>query len=448
MAEVPKITIVIKTLKAQRHNLEVVLEQNVADLKKQIETQLSLGQAGAMKLIHHGKILKDDQLLSSINLKEGDFVVLMTTKKKKSAKQTAVSTQPQPTQPPAATNNANANTQPANTSSTQPQQPQQAAPPAASSGDNSNMSGASALVPPNQLSTAVQNLMNMGFPEAECRAALAAAFNNPDRAVEYLINGIPDSARRMVQQPPPQQQQQQQQAPSGGPSGPSSGPGPAVSGGMGAPPAGNTVQSILQSLLQNPQLLNSILQEIQRIRPQEYEAIMVGFNNQSNPQQSLQRFAALMADTEVLQHIVNVLIQMVSNGGSGGAPGGPRVQRVSVNQEELDQIRRLAETTNLSQEEALRLFLRAGRNAELAASLIFEAQASGGMGLFGAAPQQNANQQSGGPAENANANPVQANNANASENMEVEENANNDANSNNNGDNTDPNAGANSGDTS
>merc|ERR1719173_142764 len=135
---------------------------------------------------------------------------------------------------------------------------------------------------------------------------------------------------------------------------------------------------------------------------------------------------------------------MVSNGGSSGAPRG--VQRVSVNQEELDQIRRLAETTNLSQEEALRLFLRAGRNAELAASLIFEAQASGGMGLFGAAPQQNANQQSGGPAENAN--PVQANNANASENMEVEENSNNDANSNNNGDNTDPNAGANSGDTS
>ena len=56
---------------------------------------------------------------------------------------------------------------------------------------------------------------------------------------------------------------------------------------------------IVCELLQNPQLLNSILQEIQRIRPQEYEAIMVGFNNQSNPQQSLQRFAALMADTEV-----------------------------------------------------------------------------------------------------------------------------------------------------
>merc|ERR1719204_2886360 len=36
-----------------------------------------------MKLIHHGKILKDDQVLSSVGLKKDDFVVLMTAKKKK-----------------------------------------------------------------------------------------------------------------------------------------------------------------------------------------------------------------------------------------------------------------------------------------------------------------------------------------------------------------------------
>ncbi len=40
---------------------------------------------------------------------------------------------------------------------------------------------------------ALQSLINMGFPESECRAALIAAMGNPHLASEFLLTGIPSS---------------------------------------------------------------------------------------------------------------------------------------------------------------------------------------------------------------------------------------------------------------
>lgn len=50
------------------------------------------------------------------------------------------------------------------------------------------MASASNVVLGDKFNQTVEEICKMGFPKEEVVKALKAAFNNPDRAIEYLIN--------------------------------------------------------------------------------------------------------------------------------------------------------------------------------------------------------------------------------------------------------------------
>jgi UV excision repair protein RAD23 len=142
-----------------------------------------------MKLIHSGKVLRDEQKLEECNLKPTDFLVCMITKAKKTAAVPVSTAAAVADVAPPDAINAKSTTAVAATA------PSAAAAPASATSTVTTVT--TAPPPPTTRSQpefpleVVASLTSMGFPEAEARACLAASNGNPDLAVEFLMNGIP-----------------------------------------------------------------------------------------------------------------------------------------------------------------------------------------------------------------------------------------------------------------
>lgn len=280
-----------------------------------------------------------------------------------------------------------------------PPQPVAAAAPAQAEGGGFN--DPSAMLMGSRNESSMREMEAMGFERPEIERAMRAAYFNPDRAIEYLLSGIPENlqAEQRQREAQSQQQQQQQAAAPPAPAAPAAGNnppaaeatadepvnlfeaaaaaqgqgqrggaargGPGAGAGLGAAQAGQgggvnmdvlrnspQFQSLRQLVQQNPAMLEPLLQQIAEGNPQL--AQMIG----QNQEQFLQLLSEDIGGDAI--------------GGMGDAgPLPPGAVPISVTEEERDAIERLCRL-GFSRDQVIQAYFACDKNEELAANFLFE----------------------------------------------------------------------------
>ncbi|XP_075159268.1 UV excision repair protein RAD23 homolog B [Haematobia irritans] len=287
----------IKTLDQKTFYVDFDESKTVWDLKAHLHKLPEVGvQPELQQLIYAGRVLDNDNVLKTYSIDERKFLVVMAKKVQAPAPpQAAKESEKEAAKPAAAT-----------TTSSKPSEQSAAgsASPAAASQPKTDekpkekettpVAGAAAVTGTSSATTAssgaasestpaareeqsasnlmdimdvsptaaanesmVREIMSMGYPESDVRRALFASFNNPDRAIEYLIEGIPDIREIMGGAP---------QASI-----------PTVNPPTGAPAAGTNPLNFLREdprfsqmrrvIRQRPELLSSVLSRIGETNP-------------------------------------------------------------------------------------------------------------------------------------------------------------------------------------
>ncbi|KAI1867040.1 hypothetical protein JX265_007616 [Neoarthrinium moseri] len=380
--------VTFKDLKQQKFTLDVEPTDLVSAVKQRISDEKGWDPK-SQKLIYSGKILKDEDTIETYKIEEKGFVVCMVNKPKPAPAAAASSSANVPQTPAAARTTATPAAPPAPAhSSTAPAAPATPTP----AGTGAAAPAASNLNDPNAMAMGadregiIANMEAMGFERAQIDAAMRAAFFNPDRAVEYLLNGIPESARQPAQpqggapaaQAPAASAQtaaapaeggddgsvnlfdlaaQQGRGGSRGAGGNTGGAGAAAAAAAAAGAAGQgglgnleflrgnaQFQQLRQVVQQQPQMLEPILQQLGAGNPQLAQLIS------ANPEQFLNLLGEETDDDAALP---------------------PGVQAISVTEEEREAIERLCRL-GFDRDQAIQAYFACDKNEELAANFLFD----------------------------------------------------------------------------
>jgi len=271
----------------------------------------------------------------------------------------------------------------------------------------------------NRSDSAIREMEAMGFERPDIERALRAAYYNPDRAIDYLLNGIPESIQA-EQRAAQQQQQQQAQGPTSPPAagaqtgttpaqpaapqpsaeevnlfdaaaqaaqggGPRGGAGRGAAGaglgaglgagagagglagalggaragagaGAGAGQGGDTQVSM--DFLRNSEHFQHLRRLVQQ-QPAMLEPILQQVA-EGNPQLA-----------QIISQNSEAFLQLLSEDLTGGEGGGLPQGAISVTQEESDAIERLC-GLGFPRERVIQAYFACDKNEELAANFLFE----------------------------------------------------------------------------
>jgi len=247
-------------LQQQTFKLEIDSDQTVKQLKDKLQAEKgSEYLAENQKLIYAGKILSDDTKISDCNIDPKKFVVVMVSKSIGA---------------PSAANSSTTTKSTTSASASTSDKPTESAPVTAEKNKIESQQTPPIVATPAPVEAAsndefegmVQNIMDMGYERTQVENALRASFNNPDRAVEYLLTGIPDE----LQADPTINQSISNilSEDTGSSTGSSQGSAQAsLSDPLAFLRNQPTFQQMRSVVQQNPELLNSVLQQIGQTNP-------------------------------------------------------------------------------------------------------------------------------------------------------------------------------------
>ncbi|KAG9907234.1 UV excision repair protein Rad23, partial [Aureobasidium melanogenum] len=363
-----------KDLKQQKFVIEAEPSETIGEVKSKIASEKGW-EPSTQKLIYSGKILQDDKTVESYKIEEKGFIVCMTSKPKAAPSKPSAPATPAPAAPASTPAPPQAPT----SSSTSASAPVPATPSPATN-ESSRFNDPSALTLGDERAAAISNMEAMGFPRADIDRAMRAAFFNPDRAVEYLLNGIPESAQREQEQ---QQQNQaaprQNQAPATAPAAQSTGAEDeglnlfeaaaqaAQGGNRGSTRAAQPAQGAeaglgaggdpLEFLRNNPQFQQ--LRQLVQAQPQMLEPILQQVAA-GNPQ-----IAQLIGQNP--DAFMSLLAEDVDD--DAALPAG--AQAISVTEEEREAIERLCRL-GFERDLVIQAYFACDKNEELAANFLFD----------------------------------------------------------------------------